>query len=162
MGDCFLYVICTTGTIDDGSKTDWLNIRNETNTTIRVAMKYLDEPVCGRDGWLVGGWLTLRPGAVVPVVPLADGHNSHFYIYATGADGTVYEGSSWTYVTSVDFARCKASGTDSNPGWNSAYLVGMLEFLVDSSATTYTLSLVPLDDSDCPFARPPGINCRQS
>src|SRR5829696_1986234 len=81
----------------------YLNFANQTDTTLWIAISYLDEDNCGADGWVAKGWWGVAPGQIAAPLRLEHNDSTHFYYYAYGEDGTiVFDGSTTTYVDKDD------------------------------------------------------------
>jgi uncharacterized membrane protein len=130
-----------------------LNFVNQTDTTLWIAISYLDEGHCGTDGWVARGWWELAPGEIKGVHQLYEGHNRNFYYYAYGEDGTTsFPGSATTYVDNLaSFFWCERD-VRYHPDVDT---VGMRKIEIDPQTTTYTQPLgtdrsVPIEPADQP------------
>src|SRR5829696_3574183 len=48
----------------------FLNFANQTNTTLWIAISYLDQENCGTDGWVSKGWFEVASGGVRGILRL--------------------------------------------------------------------------------------------
>ena len=117
----------------------YLNFANQTNTTLWIAISYLDQGHCGTDGWVASGWWGVDPGEITAPLRLAHNDSTHFYYYAFGEDGTtLFKGTTTTYVDRNDkFIWCDPAG-GSRPDLAS---VDMKEIVIDSQPTSFTVRL---------------------
>ena len=126
----------------------YLNFANQTDTTLWIAISYLDEDNCGGDGW-VQGLVGRGPGEITAPLRLAHNDSTHFYYYAYGEDGTiVFDGIDHDLRRQTrSFFWCDPAGGSRS----DLATVEMREVVIDSEYTTYTLRLgsdrhVSLDD----------------
>ena len=138
------------GVIGVGKEITWdgtsYYILNDSNEVVYVAINYFvpGDPTssclasmsasCARyDHWVTEGWWRINPGQTRKLI--SNYTNRYIYIHAKGAEGGLWSGSLYKYVTNSVF-------TNANTSTYGAYLAGFIKVDLGKNNSSFTTRLL--------------------